>query len=113
MLDDKRKAMLAARNQVDEGDDEIDLGSSDEDESGEEEEEEEEEEGEEEGSTKEEIPFKIEAPENYKAFAALLEGRTVKERAIIVDRIMIGNHYTLNRAQNVPKMRVFIILIIY
>jgi hypothetical protein len=53
-----------------------------------------------------EIPFRIDVPENNKAFAKLMEGRSVSDRAIIVDRIMVGSHYSLNRAQNVPKMRV-------
>lgn len=110
LLDANKKARAAARFGGDEEEEEevedIDIGSDDEDESGEDSEDEEEEEEEGEGKKREDIPFKIDAPEDYKSFVALLEGRNTKERAIIVDRIMVGNHYTLNRAQNVPKMRV-------
>ena len=88
-----------------------------EDEAEEEEESEEEAEGDQDVETKAEetkgdIPFRIEVPENNREFAKLLEGRSTSERATIVDRIMVGSHYTLNRAQNVPKMRVCLPLLL-
>ncbi len=62
------------------------------------------EEGEE--TKEEEIPFKIDVPQNQNSFRELIENKTLKGRLTIIDRIMVCNHYSLNRALNVPKMKV-------
>eukprot|EP01111_Echinosteliopsis_oligospora_P006551 TRINITY_DN2074_c0_g1_i1.p1 TRINITY_DN2074_c0_g1~~TRINITY_DN2074_c0_g1_i1.p1 ORF type:complete len:800 (+),score=286.95 TRINITY_DN2074_c0_g1_i1:329-2728(+) len=60
-----------------------------------------------EGAQLEEIPYQIEVPSTYESFAKLIKRRGIDDRMTIVERIIVCNHITLNRALNKPKMRAF------